>query len=514
MEGAPSIVEDDDSDEKLEKKSPSKSATNKSELFKFFAFEPKKPEEPKEVSKPEKSEPVAVESVEAPPVEAIIPAPESEAPLEELGELEKPVIERELTMAAQQADAEKVSAEPANPEDAAADQAVEHFRELIIEEGEDSEAAYQQTLAELGVEDGEVDSIEAADEDEPESPDSDPPIPPAGSAASPPMLPTGNRHPEGPNDLPPMPDFGANTAPASPNVARDDEPQVETRYRGNPATSALIGGVIGYLIGRRRGRIKTEKKLLPIQKKLEKQVYDLEWELKKKEMSIRRVAAEKVKQAGPTIIEKLITPKSNKPEHIGQVLISTADLESGQAAERSKADDDHAKTKTNEKLTLPTAGKRVENLSREELLGLSEKIVIEGSTLRQIYETRLVGEHGLRRLVAEHLRGGDLNRALRREIVEREVDFERDPALRDFVPQEAAPSGGGKAKAALDELLKAANVDVSDGSEEIAFFRARARHEAIQLHRHQQQRQLINIGFVSIIAILALVILALFMTRG
>ena len=57
--------------------------------------------------------------------------------------------------------------------------------------------------------------------------------------------------------------------------------------------------------------------------------------------------------------------------------------------------------------------------------------MIDGSSLRQIYETRLVGERGLRRLVAEHLRGGDLKRAFRREITEREIDFERDPAMRD-----------------------------------------------------------------------------------
>ena len=31
---------------------------------------------------------------------------------------------------------------------------------------------------------------------------------------------------------------------------------------------ALFGGIIGYLIGRRRGRIKTEKRLMPVQKKL------------------------------------------------------------------------------------------------------------------------------------------------------------------------------------------------------------------------------------------------------
>ena len=135
--------------------------------------------------------------------------------------------------------------------------------------------------------------------------------------------------------------------------------------------------------------------------------------------------------------------------------------------------------------------------------------------MRQIYETHLVGERGLRRLVAEHLRGGDLNKALRREIVEREIDFERDPALRDIVPTApAAGASGGGSAAALDQLLKAANVDVGDSGEEVAFFRARAKYEASHLHQLKKQRQIINLSFVAITGILVLVILVLYMTRA
>ena len=81
----------------------------------------------------------------------------------------------------------------------------------------------------------------------------------------------------------------------------------------------------------------------------------------------------------------------------------------------------------------------METLSRAELLSISEHIGVETSSLRNVYETHLIGEHALRRLVAEYLQGGDVQMALRREIVEHEIDHERDPALRDAVVPTGSP---------------------------------------------------------------------------
>ena len=557
MEAAP-LVEDDDSDFKPDKKESRKSKDRKPESIGLVAIEPT-PESPrKSLFSLEKPEPVKIKP-ETPSLEMVETSPVSEtaAPLEQIGEAEKPIIERQLTIVAQQASVEQSSEQATDPEQIAGDEAVEHFRDLIVE-GEDSDTALKNTLAKLGAEAYEIDGqteVEESDSDElteevsidhqdeagsieaasseaavEENDETDatstatnggsgqPPIPPAGTVPPPGF---GSGWGGGPGGFG-VGGFNPNTAAPTPAPPTEAEPQVESVYRGNPADSALIGGIIGYLIGRRRGRIKTEKKLLPIQKRLEKQVYNLEWELKKKESTIRRVAAEKVRTTGPVIIERLNaahSESSKQPEHLGHMMISASESSKDRRTEKrpeSKLNIEEAHIKLQAKSAetrLPD--KSVETLSRAELLSLSEKIIIEGSSLRQIYETHLVGERGLRRLVAEHLRGGDLNKALRREIVEREIDFERDPALRDIVPTApAAGASGGGSAAALDQLLKAANVDVGDSGEEVAFFRARAKYEASHLHQLKKQRQIINLSFVAITGILVLVILVLYMTRA
>jgi hypothetical protein len=105
----------------------------------------------------------------------------------------------------------------------------------------------------------------------------------------------------------------------------------------------------------------------------------------------------------------------------------------------------------------PSTGKRVEVLSREELLETGEKIVVNGETLRHAFETHMIGEQGLRRLIAEHLRGGNLYETLRREIVEHQMDFERDPVMRGRAPTAALPVTAHTKT--LDKLLE--NADVS-----------------------------------------------------
>lgn len=194
------------------------------------------------------------------------------------------------------------------------------------------------------------------------------------------------------------------------------------------------------------------------------------------------------------------------PEKIGHMLMSAE--ASARSGEKSKS------------VNLPTelAGQRVETLNRADLMSLSEKIVIDGSNLRQIYETHLIGERGLRRLVAEYLHGGDLKQALRGEVIERERDFERDPAVRDMIPDQTVSGSNdagstNSAKAALDELLEKAEASSGGMSEEAAFFKARAQYEAKELHQHKQHRRTMDVGVVAIILILLILVVVLFLTR-
>lgn len=570
MENSPVNIDKDTDSEKKESKSKKK----KAETLGLFAVEPKRSKEkptkdPVEHfwDKPDKTEASTVESS----VES-----EAAAPLEHLSEPEKQFVEREIVQAEQSADPEPDVA------------AIERFRNRIAVEGQDSDTALEETLAELealpDAEDEPVDDaphefgeetvllnevVEAAgSEDDPDSDEATgistaaaattvaagasgagvpPTSPPSGGGSGrpphgppPPSGPAGGAPfgaPHGPGAAGPGGPAGFNAAPTAP------APTVEYHQaRANTAGAFLVGGIVGYLIGRRRGRIKTEKRLLPVQKKLQKEVVNLQSQLQQKEAKIRTLAATKVQEKPRSIIEKAPAPiaanpverviarvpeapavaatrlapershtdsrtpapeahqlhgKRHAPEQIGHMLVGAAEAinKSPVAAEKMEK----AEKQSAPKLTVE---KNIDTLNRAELMRISEKIIIDGSSLRQIYESRLVGEKGLRRLVKEHLKGGDIKKALRREIVEREIDFERDPGLRDHAPQAAEPPKGGGRAATLNDLLQNAELAVGEDEEEVAFLKARAAYEDQERTQQKNHRQLMDASLVGTILIL------------
>ncbi len=179
-------------------------------------------------------------------------------------------------------------------------------------------------------------------------------------------------------------------------------------------------------------------------------------------------------------------------EHIGHMLL---------AAESSGEKSDKAASR-----------RQIETMPRAELLSLSEKIMINGSSLRQIYESHLIGEHGLRRLIIEYRRGGDLEKALRVEVIERELDFERDPAMRGLSRQASTPIMGD-GRLALDTLLKHAAASLPEVQEEAAYFKARAEYEAVESTRRHRQRRLIDIVLTTSIIVLISAVILLYL-RG
>jgi hypothetical protein len=255
---------------------------------------------------------------------------------------------------------------------------------------------------------------------------------------------------------------------------------------------------------------------------------------KAEDTKTRRQAAEKAKAQASTVAErfaqaitgKLSGPEQSSgasshdlpaPERIGHVLVAaneTAPI--SRHAGKSVLEAVKRFDKSHEAPSPSASDQHIGTMSRAELLVLSEQIIVDGSSLRQIYETHLIGERGLRRLVAEHMQGQDLKKALRQEVVEREIDFERDPDVRDIVPQAAlkAGAGGGQGKEALNALLERASIKINDSGEEAAFFKARALYEANQLQQHKQQRRLIDFSLAAAISILILLIIALYLGRA
>lgn len=458
------------------------------------------------------------------------------------------------------------------------DAPVEKFRELV-KDGEAPTEAMHEVLSDLGLEDDEIASLDTetvvpeAGEVEPaeiepeyhEIPlevepevDEDASQPAAGgsgaganqtggsgggtgAAGGGPAGPGGGV-PGGPGGFgPPGPGFGAprfgppfgpgwrpNVAP-TPITPNTQARQPEYAY-ASPAAMALFGGIIGYLVGRRRGRIKTEKRLIPVQKKLEKEVKNLQFEIQQKEKTIRQAAREKVQKDGIKVVEaykaKTTKPENieperrrapearalhvteHKPEKIGHVIVASEAKSAEKAPEMRPAQPE--KTAAEHKFDHITQ-RQVETLNREELLTMSEKIMVNGSTLRQIYETHLIGERGLRRLVGEHLRGGDLKKALQQEILERELDFERDPGLRDLSPTygPSSPSGGSGSQTALKQMVEKATVNIGQSSEEVAYYRARAAYDTEQQQVEDHQRRALDLALISVILILLFLVVYL-----
>jgi hypothetical protein len=155
-------------------------------------------------------------------------------------------------------------------------------------------------------------------------------------------------------------------------------------------------------------------------------------------------------------------------------------------------------------------------LNKEELLDVSEKIIVNGETLRHAFETHMIGEQGLRRLVAEHLRGGNLYEALRREIVEHQMDFERDPVMRGRAPTAVPPVTAHTQT--LDTLL--ANADVSLPANERSTAEASPPPPAIpepidddQAWKHSSGHRLADVVLAGVIGGLIFLIIIVYLIR-
>ncbi|CAN5629889.1 hypothetical protein BH23PAT1_BH23PAT1_0670 [soil metagenome] len=510
--------------DKAESKQPEKYAEQKKELTLEDLFEGSKKTK-KSLERQESAASIDITSEEDESKSRTTEAREAAVPAEKLDQSEKElIIEQYARGTLPEADAELSGAEPDSPEEAAAAARVLFLENLAEQKnlqsaGEETAAAFEfeeeaneapeqaDENAELDEEsnaqdqqEAELPFIETADlppnEDMEPGLDDDavpavqatPPSPPVATT-TPPTPPVGpGRSMPGPGGLPyvpgppapPVPPFrpgGGAMGPGGPNTPNLNayipplgEAQPESRQQRHlSGGNALAAGIIGYLIGRRRGRIKTEDRLLPIQKKLEKEVKDLQSTIYYREKEIERKAARQAQIRPPKsqkqtierirndktrealVGESLKSPRAERPETNHELvqekkalhpstslkervnneqnklpvsLDESSEYSIGRFAARERPE--QAVTGKEPVTKLATAAE-IASLPMPEVLIISKNIKADGTSAEQLYKEGRINQEGLRRVVAEKARGGNVEQALAREVKLRETIVQNSP---------------------------------------------------------------------------------------
>lgn len=249
-------------------------------------------------------------------------------------------------------------------------------------------------------------------------------VPPAaggnGAGGVPPNMPPGPQHNQ---PTPPGgPGFNANQAPT---VVVNTE-TIHTVERRSMAPYLLVGGLMGYLVGRRRGRIKTERKLLPVQKKLEEQVVKLEDQIAYKEQKIRDLTRKQAERQ-PTLQAAMVERKLAQRAAQKETHMATEAQQSKRAATERLGKLAFAKETTIAKV-VERDTKSVDRMTTQEVLVIAKAIKIEQGDVKRLYETGRLDDKGLRRVIKAYLSGEAYERVLRDQLRPTEVEgIEADP---------------------------------------------------------------------------------------
>lgn len=282
--------------------------------------------------------------------------------------------------------------------------------------------------------------------------------PPAGGSGGAPTSPErfdadgGDDEPD--RDLAARPDDSGGL-PARPTSARPTSSESTTPRTSETAqrrhdfnNGLLIGGVLGYVIGRRHGRKKAERVFKPEEAHLKREVDDLQQKIVAREQHIRKLAAAKVierqtethatldahkNEFGRASLTSRETPATPNPalsaELVGAAAVVVGTTSAEVSAPAQKPERSVAST---QEQTQPIASAAVEKprltaqdikqMPQHELEDIAATIPVKGESLRRIYARGDIAKDDLRHIVIEYVQTGRIERSLQRAIAERQFN--------------------------------------------------------------------------------------------
>jgi hypothetical protein len=162
----------------------------------------------------------------------------------------------------------------------------------------------------------------------------------------------------------------------------------------------------------------------------------------------------------------------------------------------------------------PHGGTPEQYLPTEKLEESSENIAVGGTTLRELYTARRITEGGLRRIVHEHLRGGNVEQALKEELLKEETKYERDPQLHKTPDTYDGPPANNTIETMAEEAMQGGlNPNAPPSHSERKAVSSRTPRPAPRPPRRRKTSRPADAALMIIIAVLAIIALVIWLTR-
>ncbi len=422
--------------------------------------------------------------------------------------------------------------------------AIENAREEVLE-NPIPDATLEEVEVELDAEsngeEGVLDVQESVAEEEPGTPVTPPPVPPTPPPTQPPRPPQPPTQPPTPPPTPPtppqppQPPFNPNqqqNLPPTPPLDTDpDDEETDDTSSRRIGPKIAAAGAVGYMLGRRGGRKRTEARMQPQidaqERTIDQQEADLSrltQQLDKAESEVREAAAsqqsmedtvekeapeidkkavaEEAKAAAETMaaekdefarheeaFEKVIdtkgvdeitaVPAAEAPVILGgKVAEAIPDEENEVSAAPRSAESyaaDSGDEKTQSQASRGNERLRVETMSDQQLLNVASSIQMENRVgLRQLLEAKRIDMKDMRRVVDAYLKGEDYERVLNQSLdkgryEERELRHEKENRPLQASGAAAGAAGVASASGQTNAIPPSAPQPKSDMPSDIDF---------------------------------------------